>query len=166
VPVTISQEGNQVKLSTVLFLLIAGIITAFSIANWSLIVAPTSISLLVTSVQAPLGLILLGAVLVVSVMFLVFLIYLQTSVLIESRRHARELDAQRQLADQAEASRFTELRGHLDNELKALNGHLESVERELKSAVEHSSNSLAAYLGELEDRLERHERAAGTPGAG
>jgi uncharacterized integral membrane protein len=162
VAVTISQEGSQVKFSTLIFLLIAGIITTFSIANWSLIVAPTSISLLVTSVQAPLGLILLGAVLVVTVSFLGFLVYLQTSVLIEWRRHARELDAQRQLADQAEASRFTELRGYLDNELKALNSHLQSVEGELKSAVEHSGNSLAAYMGELEDRL---ERAAGTHGA-
>jgi uncharacterized integral membrane protein len=92
--------------STLLLLPILAVAIAFSIANRHVITAPTEISLVFTWIQLPLGLILLGLVLLVTVFFLFFLAYLQTSVLIETRRHGRELEAQRQLAEQAEASRF------------------------------------------------------------
>jgi hypothetical protein len=69
----------------------------------------------------------------------------------ESRRQTRELQAQRDLADRAEASRFTELR----TELMA---RLDRLQTESRIAVEQNGNALAAQLGELEDRLarERH----------
>ena len=54
-------------------------------------------------------------------------IALQTSALLETRRHSRELQASRELADQAEASRFNELRNFLEVELlKLTNLHAES----------------------------------------
>jgi uncharacterized integral membrane protein len=149
------------KLSTLLLLVVAAAAVIFSIANWHVITAPTDISLVVATIQAPLGVILLGLVLLVTVLFLAFLVYLQTSVLIESRRHARELDAQRQLADQAEASRFTDLRGFVDQELKGVAARIDRSDQEIKAAVEHAGNTLAAYIGELEDRLERRERSGG-----
>ena len=84
----------------------------------------------------------------------------------ENRRNARELQAQRELADQAEASRFSQLRSFLERELGRLGekteeskvvvlAKLEALERELRSVVEQSGNTLAAYIGEIEDRLER-----------
>jgi hypothetical protein len=149
------------KLSTLLFLAVLVVALAFSIANWGVIMAPTELSLIVATVRAPLGLILLGLVLLVTVLFLGFLVYLQTTVLIESRRQARELEAQRVLADQAEASRFTELRGFVDQELKSIVARMDRSEQELKSAVERAGNTLSAYIGELEDRLERRERGGG-----
>jgi hypothetical protein len=149
------------KLSTLLFAVIVVFVAAFSIANWQVIVAPTDLSLVVTSVRAPLGLILLGMVLLVTVVFLAFVVYLQTSVLLESRRHARELGAQRQLADQAEASRFTELRAFLDGELKGVNARIDRSQEELKRSVEQAGNTLAAYIGELEDRLQRPGGSSG-----
>jgi hypothetical protein len=150
------------KLSTVLFLVVLVVALAFSIANWGVIMAPTDLSLLVATVRAPLGLLLLGLVLLVTVLFLGFLVYLQTTVLIESRRQARELDAQRQLADQAEASRFTDLRGFVEQELKGVVARIDRSEQELKGAVERTGNTLSAYIGELEDRLERRESGAGS----
>jgi hypothetical protein len=150
------------KLSTVLFLVVLAAALAFSIANWSVITAPTDVSLIVATIRAPLGLILLGLVLLVTVLFLAFLVYLQTSVLIESRRHARELDAQRQLADQAEASRFTDLRGFVEQELKSVVARIDGSEQEVKAAVERAGNTLSAYIGELEDRLERREGGGGS----
>ena len=145
------------RLSTLLFLVIVGLVVAFSIANWSVIVAPSPISLIFTTVQASLGLFMLGLILLVTVFFLGFLVYLQTSVLIESRRSARELEAQRQLADQAEASRFTDLRTFLEAKLDGVNEHVDRVERELKETVEGAGNTLASYIGELEDRLEHRD---------
>jgi uncharacterized integral membrane protein len=152
------------KPSTLLLLLILAVAVAFSAANWHVITAPTEISLVFTSVQAPLGLILLGLVLLVTVAFLFFLAYLQTSVLIETRRHARELEAQRQLADQAEASRFTDLRAFLDEELKSVVVRIDRSDQEVKAAIDRAGNTLAAYIGELEDRLERREHRQGNAG--
>ncbi|MBU4230399.1 MAG: LapA family protein, partial [Proteobacteria bacterium] len=115
------------------------------------------------------GLVMLGMVAFLAALFLVFVVYLQTSVLLEARRHARELQANRELAGQAEASRFTELRGFLEADLTRQAGldaesraivlaRLDQLDRDLRSAVEQSGNTLAAYIGELEDRLEK-ERA-------
>ena len=154
------------KARTLLLLLAVVAIAAFTALNWNAIMAPATLSLGVANVQAPLGLVMLGLVAFLAALFLVFVVYLQTSVLLEARRHARELQANRELADQAEASRFTELRGFLEAELTRQAGldaesrvvvlaRLDQLDRDLRSAVEQSGNTLAAYIGELEDRLER-----------
>ena len=101
-------------------------------------------------------------------MFLVYLLYLQTTVMFDARAHAKELQSNRNLADQAEASRFTELRTFLEAEFKrqnaadgevkaALLARIDQLERELRLAVEQSGNSLAASLAEMDDR----QRAGG-----
>ncbi|PKN50630.1 MAG: Signal transduction histidine kinase [Deltaproteobacteria bacterium HGW-Deltaproteobacteria-16] len=154
------------KVRTLFLLLTVAAIAVFTALNWSAFMAPATLSLGVANVQAPLGLVMLGLVAFLAALFLVFVVYLQTSVLLEARRHARELQANRELADQAEASRFTELRGFLEAELTRQAGldaesrvvvlaRLDQLDRDLRSAVEQSGNTLAAYIGELEDRLER-----------
>jgi hypothetical protein len=91
---------------------------------------------------------------------------LQSTVLLESRRHGRELQAQRDLAEQAETSRFNQLRIFMETELQKLSGDMEQsksllltrldqIERELRSSLEQTGNTLAAYIGELEDRFDR-----------
>jgi hypothetical protein len=103
--------------------------------------------------------------------FLVFIVYLQSSVLLEARRHAKELQANRELADQAEASRFTELRRFIELEMQAvvrqdaesrtaLLARIDRLDAEILAAVNQSGNSLAAYIGEVEDRLERDGKFA------
>lgn len=163
------------QVRTLLLVLLLAIIGLFTALNWSTFVTPTDLSLGVTAVRAPLGLVMLGLLVGLLAVFLVFVVYLQTSVLLDTRRHARELRTQRELADQAEASRFTELRAYLDTELKKLGtrddapfariiARLEQSDGELRAAIEQSANSLAAYIGELEDRMER-QRAAPPSGA-
>ena len=153
------------KSRTLFLLLVLVGIAGFSVLNWGAIITPTTLNLGIADVQAPLGLILLGAVILVAAVFLVYIVYLQTTVLLDSRQHAKELQSNRKLADQAEASRFTELRSFLDVELKrqlaqdaesraALLTRLDQLDHELRSVVEQSGNSLAASLGELEDRLD------------
>ena len=154
------------KVRTLLLLLTLVAIAVFTALNWSAFMTPTTLSLGVANVQAPLGLVMLGLMAFLAALFLVFVVYLQTSVLLEARRYARELQASRELAGQAEASRFTELRGFLEAELKRQAGQdaesraivlarLDQLDRDFRSAVEQSGNTLAAYIGELEDRLER-----------
>ena len=71
-------------------------------------------------IQAPVGLILLAFTAGVTLLYAVFLTWIETSAMLEGRRFTRELQAQRQLAETAEASRYTELRTHLQAELASL----------------------------------------------
>ena len=154
------------NLRTVLVLLVLGILGIFAAVNWNSFMTPTTLSLLFATVQAPLGLVMLGFTALLTALFLLFIAYLQASLLMDSRRYARELQAQRALADQAEASRIAELRGYLEAELPklaaeiaesrvAMETRLDRLDRDLRSVVEQAGNTLAAYIGELEDRLER-----------
>lgn len=154
------------KTRTLFLLLVLVAIGGFSLLNWNAFITPTTLNLGFADVQAPLGLVMLGALILVAAVFLVYILYLQTTVLLDTRQHAKELQSNRKLADQAEASRFTELRSFLDAEHKrrlvqdgesraALLARLDQLERDLRVAVEQSGNSLAASLGELEDRLDK-----------
>ena len=124
-------------LRTVVLLIVLAAVAVFAALNWSAFMAPTTLSLGIAQVQAPLGLIMLALMAILTALFLTYLVYVQTTVLLESRRHAKELQAQRVLADQAEASRFTELRTYLETRLTEL------------------ENSLSAQVGEMRDRLDR-----------
>jgi uncharacterized integral membrane protein len=115
-------------LSVVVLLLL---IAVFAALNWSAFTASSTLSLGLATVEGPLGLILLAIIGLLAAVFVVYVAVLQTSFLMEARRNARELQAQRELADQAEASRFTELRAHLDSRLNEM------------------ENSLGAQLGEM-----------------
>lgn len=145
---------------------------AFAAFNWSAFNASTSLWLGVMHADAPLGLIMLGAVVLVTVLFLLAIGHMQSVALLEARRHAKELQANRELADRAEASRFTELRYFIEAELEkahaqgaetqgALLTRLDQMESAVASAIEQNSNSLAAYIAEVDDRLQR-QRAATT----
>jgi hypothetical protein len=162
------------KIRTLFLLIVLVAISVFAALNWNVIMMPTTLSLGVAVVEAPLGLVMLGILAFLTALFLVFVVYLQTSALLEARRHARELQSNRELADQAEASRFTELKRFLEVELKrqvGLNAELrdvvlarvDQVDRDLRSVVEQSSNTLSAYIGELEDRLEKGGQAPTPP---
>jgi len=159
---------------TLFVLLVLGVMAVFAAVNWSSFMAPTTLSLLFATIQAPLGLIMLGFTALLTVVFLLFIAYLQASLLMDTRRHTRELQAQRTLADQAEASRIAELRGYLEAELPkitkeiaesrvAVDTHLDLLDRDLRSVVEQAGNTLAAYIGELEDRLDRGKTGTDSP---
>lgn len=156
------------KLRTVFLLLVLLLVGAFSALNWQAFTTPTPLSLGVAQVEAPLGVIMLGVIAFLTAVFLVFVVYVQASALFDSRRHAQELQLNRELADKAEASRFTELRSFLEGELQQLSGRgatpaateaailerLDRLEKQVLTALEQSANSVAACVGELEDRLE------------
>ena len=139
------------------FFLVLVLVGLFALLNWEVFAALTPLYLGVTTVQAPLGLIMLGLVAFLCVLFTVWVVGMQASSLTEARRQTRELQAQRDLADKAEASRFTELR----TELVA---RLDRLQSESRIAIEQNANSVAAQVGELEDRLVR-DRLLSPPAA-
>lgn len=156
-------------LSLVVIFIVLGI---FTVLNWNAFMTPMALSLVFATVEAPLGLIMLGVTAAVGAAFLAYLVYLQTTVILDTRRSARELKVQRDLADQAEASRFTELRGYIETRLGKLESdstaaqaraeaRLDQLGAEMHGAIERAANTLAAYIGELEDRLERSPGSEG-----
>jgi len=120
-----------------IFFLVLVAVGLFAAINWSVFTALTTISLGFTTVQAPLGLIMLGLIVFLCVLFTVWVIVLQANSLRDARRQTKELQAQRDLADRAEASRFTELRA------------------DVLKRIDESANATAAHIAQLEDRLER-----------
>ncbi|MEP7101174.1 MAG: LapA family protein [Burkholderiales bacterium] len=130
------------------FFLVLVLVGLFALINWPTFSALTPLSLGFTTVQAPLGLIMLGFIAFLCVLFTVWVISLQAGSLMEARRQTRELQAQRDLADKAEASRFTELRAELM-------ARLDRLQSDSRNAIEQNANAVAAQLGQLEDRLER-----------
>lgn len=151
----------------VAILLIAG----FAALNWGEIIRPTSVWFGPVVADAPLGAILLGMLAIAVVIFAVTAGALRTQSLVESRQHFKSLEAQRELADKAEASRFTELRQHLDTQLRELRDRdaiaatefekaMVQSQRELRVQLEQINRTIAAHLTELEHRL-----APGLPSA-
>ena len=148
--------------------LIVGIVlvAAFAALNVDEFTRTSVLSLGFTTVQVPLGMVMLLLLVIAVVVFLLTTMYIQSTNLIETRKYARELNAQRELADKAEASRFTELRAVMEAQstaviqreaasATALAERLAQTQTALMYRLEQSDNATAAYIGQLEDRLER-----------
>ena len=79
------------NLRSLAIVLVLALLTVFAALNWSAFTTPTELSLLFTTVRAPLGLIMLAATALITLLFMLFVVTMQTSLLLESRRNAREL---------------------------------------------------------------------------
>ena len=111
------------------------LLAVFTLANWSVLSAPAALSFLVFEVDGPLGVIMLGVTLVLVALFVLYALTLRTSMLMESRRHSQELQAQRTLAETAEASRLSELRTQIEQEFAQLRGAIAGIDTRM-DAVE------------------------------
>ncbi|WP_309678100.1 hypothetical protein [Polaromonas sp.] len=159
---------------TVLFIIAIAVVAAFVALNVDEFTRISVLSLGFTTIQVSLGLVMLLLLVVATVVFLASTLYMQSSNLIETRKYARELNTQRELADKAEASRFTELRNYLEAQAVAtqqrenaasavLTQRFALQQQALLTRIEQSDNSTAAYLGQLQDRLEADGINTGFP---
>jgi uncharacterized integral membrane protein len=159
-----------------LFLFIAILLVAgFAAQNWPEFLRTSPLTFGVVQEEAPLGLIMLAALGVTLLVFLLSSAMQESRFLIESSRHAKSLQAQRDLAEKAEVSRFTDLRQQLDAHLRENRQHESIVatefekvvvqnQRELRNQLDQISRTLDARLGELEGRIEsRFERLQPLP---
>ena len=151
------------SLRALLLLIVGAAIAAFIGVNWAAMTTPTDLNLVFTEIRAPLGLVLLGLMALLSAIFVGLVAYTQGTVLMETRRHAKELSAQRELADKAEASRFTDLRAHLDKEVARLSEVIEGHTRETLARVDRAEMGLRdrpvdMEIGRLVQAVESHNR--------
>ncbi|MCX7803414.1 MAG: DNA cytosine methyltransferase [Meiothermus ruber] len=145
----------------------------FAWRNWAVFSEEKTLSLFFTQITAPFGIVMLTIMAVLVAIYFMYTVGLETAALLEVKRYARELLAARKLADEAEASRFSELKKWLEGELAGLKSQspaglearlqaiaerIDRLEDELREDIEKAGNTLAAYIGELEDQITGQDR--------
>lgn len=163
----------NIRIPTLLLLLCLLLTGLFVTLNWQVFLAPTALSFGVATLEFPLGVVMLTLLVLIVSLFLIYVVYLQGQALIEARHFARELRANQAKADNAEASRFTEVHKLIRAEMAqlteqhtqnhaALTAALDRLHEDLSARVTDTVNTVAAYVGELEDRMEAAQ--SGKPG--
>ncbi|MBU0982403.1 MAG: hypothetical protein KKA42_00920 [candidate division Zixibacteria bacterium] len=146
------------------------LLALFTVANWSVLTASTPLSFLLFSVEGPLGVILLAVLFGLVLLMTGYAFLLRTSWLVESRRVNRQLDEQRELAQQAEKSRVAALQEMIEREFRELRTTIETstttsvdristAEQKLASSIEEAANGITANLGYLDDKLKGNSQA-------
>ena len=165
------------RTKTIFLIIAAALVAAFVALNVEEFIRPSILSLGFVTIQVSLGLVMLVLLAIVTLIFLVSTLYTQRSNLIETQHYARDLTTSRQLADKAEASRFTELRNYLEAQTvaaqqreaaagTAMADRFARQQQALLARIEQSDNAMAAYIGQLEDRLERRGNTIEQPEPG
>ena len=169
-------RGRNITLVVILVLM-----GLFAWRNWSVFIDPRPLSLIFTEVQAPLGIVMLVILLILVVVYFLYTVGLEMTALNEAKRFAREILSTRRLADEAEASRFSDLKKWLEGELVSVKAEqpsglaskldqlmvrLDKVEETLRDDFEKAGNTLAAYIGELEDQITGQDRHPPPPPLG
>ncbi len=139
---------NIRTLTVIVVLVLLGL---FAGLNWPAFTAPTILNLLFAKVQAPLGLVMLGVILALTLLYVLFSLGVEASALIEVRRYARELYQVRKQLENEEESRFLQLKGFLEAEF-ARQGETQA----------QLSKALSAGFGELRQGLEALEKRLST----
>lgn len=148
----------------VFILLALVLVGGFAYQNWAEFTRASTLSFGVIEATVPLGVLLLGVLAVVLAVFLLSSAAQESRHLLDQRRTNRALQAQRDLAEKAEASRYTELRQHIDTRLQDVRtqGTVASSDfersmlqgqRELRTQMEQVLHVLASRLGDIEARL-------------
>jgi len=148
----------------VYIILAAIIVGGIAALNWPEVIRTSHLNFGVARADAPIGAIMFGAFLLTLLVFLASSVIMESRNLIVWKRHSRELETQRDLAERAEASRFTDLRHHIDTTLRdarqrdsVANREFEQSmlqsHRDLRTHIENMSRALMARLAELEARF-------------
>ena len=158
------------RFRTFVLLLFILLVAGFVALNVDEFTRPSVLSLGFTTIRVPLGLLMLVLLAAALLVFLAGTLYMQSRNVLEARTHTRELNAQRELADKAEASRFTELRAYLEEQALAAQRRETASgtvladrfaqQQALLARIEQSDKSIVARLAELEARLPRPSAAA------
>ena len=155
---------------TKILLLVIGIvlIATFGILNVDEFTRVSTLNLGFTTMQLPLGMAMTILVIAILLIFLATTLYMHSTNLIETRKYAKELTVQRELADKAESSRFTDLRRYMESQadlaLNQANGTVAAMDRRIMQTeqlllqrFDQSDNSNAAYWGQQDDALARNQ---------
>ena len=123
------------RLWVTLWVAVVAMLGVFSIVNWQALMAPVALDLIVAKVTAPLGVAMLGAVAVLTLLYLLFLVWLETKALLQFGRADSRAETERSMRD--------------------IVARLEHVEQALKDEVGRVSDLLTAQVNRTEPHVKR-----------
>jgi hypothetical protein len=145
----------MLRLTIVFLVLVAAAVAGVLALNWHVFGVTAHFNVLFGALDTTVGAMILFMMgILTTALGLAFIIWQQLH-LVDYRRQAKTLHAQRALADDAEASRFTELSMLFREEMTQQDARFEASFAALRTEFHEAINSLAATLGELDDRLQR-----------
>ena len=134
------------KFRTLGILLVLVVMAVFLIINWTTLSQVTTVNLVYTEIQAPLGVLVVCGFSAIILLLGIYTIWQQASVLIELRSAYKEARRAHQLAEKADKSRLIEA----TKEMKSRFEHLEAV---LTGRSDESMQVLRERLDVLEKQL-------------
>jgi uncharacterized integral membrane protein len=121
----VSKEAQVSRASNLLAWGAVVLVAVLAMLNWSTLMAPAPLNLLLIQIEAPLGVVMLGLAGVLVALFLVAGMRNRIGTLLETRRLSTELQHAHELADKAEASRIENLHHLISTEFRLLNERLD-----------------------------------------
>ena len=123
------------RLWVTLWVAVVAMLGVFSIVNWQALMAPVALDFIVAQATAPFGVAMLGAVAVLTLLYLLFLVWLETKALLQFGRADSRAETERSMRD--------------------IVARLEHVEQALKDEVGRVSDLLTAQVNGPEPHVKR-----------
>jgi hypothetical protein len=120
----------------IVWIVVIAIVGAFSLMNWRALMAPVALDFIIAQVTAPLGIAMLGAMVVLTLLYLFFLVWLETKALLRIGRAGGAGDPKA---------------------MSDVNARLEHVEQVLTDDVSRAIDALTAQVDRLERQISRSE---------
>ena len=147
------------RVRIIVLCVVALLVATFLSINWKVFTAPANFNFFLGTVEVPFGVVMVGLLTVVTLAFAIYVAVWQGTVLRDYRRQSNELNSQRSLADDAEASRFTSLSTLLREEMTKQSARFDESLTSLRTEVHDTEHSIAATLAEMDDRLRNSPRS-------
>jgi uncharacterized integral membrane protein len=124
------------------------LLLAFVLLNLSAFTTPQELSLGIRSVEAPLGLVMLGVLAFALAIFAAYFLTVRATKSMEERKQAKALLAAHKLAEDAELSRLAELSARVETGFAELQASIAAEGEATRRQVEHSVGPAPAGLAE------------------
>lgn len=108
------------KIRTLGMLLIVIVMAVFLIINWGTLSQVTTVNLVYTEMEAPLGIIVVAAFAAAVVLLMAYTVWQQASVMMELRAAYKEARTARQMAEDADKSRIAEIRADFKERMEKM----------------------------------------------
>ncbi len=135
------------RIWTIFWALVVVVVAAFVVVNWEVLSTPATISVILADVTAPLGLTMLGAMVGLVLLFLLFLVWLETKTLLEMgrARPAPQEPTSPPIGElRADLERqFSSLRAESQESMRSLIDRLDGLERVVKEEIERTNLALS-----------------------
>ncbi len=141
-------KAHTVTLAVLLFAVLL-----FAAVNWSLFSQSSTINFLFYRIDAPLGIIMLGIVGVMSVLYTLFIGKAEVASLMQERRQNRALEEARAIAAETEQSRIAALEASLTGRLEGVSGEISTL-RDMFESLSGKFEHLEATTANLVRRFD------------